>query len=75
MKSGDLVTLKESKDFPDCAGSLAAVKFYKRMIDRYEGKLMLVLDMHNDDNTALLFVDGYIDKLREVYLRVVSEGR
>ena len=74
MKSGDLVTLKEPKDFPDCAGSLAAVKFYKRMIDRYEGKVMLVVDMHND-NAALLFVDGYIDTLREVYLRVVSEGR
>jgi hypothetical protein len=75
MKSGDLVTLKEPKDFPDCAGSLAAVKFYKRMINRYEGKLMLVLEMINDDSTALIFVDGYIDSLREVYLRVVSESR
>lgn len=74
MKSGDLVMLKESKDFPDCAGSLAAVKFYKRMIDRYEGKHMLVIDCYYADDGSLLLVDGYLASLRNIFLRVVSEA-
>ena len=75
MKPGDLVILKEKEDMPSVAGALTALKFYQRMIKQYEGKIMLVIEMINDDNAALILVDGYLHSLGKIYLRVVSETR
>lgn len=79
MKVGDLVMLKESKDFPDCAGSLTAVKFYKRLLDECQGKAMLVLDVfesgtaHHPTRSITVLVSGYRKVINKKFLRVVSE--
>ena len=81
LKSGDLVMLKESKDFPDCAGSLTAVKFYKRLLDECHGKTMLVLDVfesgtaHRPTISTTVLISGYRKVISGRYLRVVSETR
>ncbi len=76
MKVGDLVMLKHSKDFPDCKGSLTAVKFYKRLINECQGKTMLILGIykHRESLTTTVLVDGYKKSINGNFLRVVSEG-
>ena len=81
MKPGDLVMLKVSKDFPDCAGSLTAVKFYKRLINECQDKAMLVLDVfesgtaHHPTRSVTVLVSGYRKVINKNFLRVVSETR
>ena len=75
MKVGDLVTLKSDNDFPKLPGALTALKFYARMMKDYQGKVMLIIDIVNEDKAALILVDGYIHTLGINCLRVVSEAR
>ena len=69
---GDLVILKDSKDFPDCAGSLTAVKFYKRLINECQNKLMLIIKITNCGNSIVVLVSGYRKVIGNKFLTLVN---
>ena len=74
FNTGDLVKLKASKDFPDCQGSLTAVKFYKLLIDECGDKFMLIIKQFSSDaDTNIVLVNGYKKPISSKFLVKIEE--
>ncbi len=77
IKPGDLVML--SNENWNVPGALTALKFYQRLQNQLEGKLMLVLSVHEagtvnrPSKNAIVYVDGYKKTLNTRLLKVVNE--
>ena len=70
MKIGDLVHFNPSSDGIR-AGSLTAVKFFKRTKDRINGKLGVVVSDHGE-SCVVAFGDDLL-VLNKVFLEIVKE--
>ena len=72
FKVGDLVTLKKAKDFPDCGGSLVAVKFYNRLLVECQDKPMLIIKTFDNDSSSVVLVSGYRKVINNKFLKIAN---